>query len=154
MRSLRPIYLISTLSLLMVVGLWIHSFIGVGHIGYSALPRGEELAPEFEWVLAAEAGSITLVKLPYIRYLDFGLNFGFSGFGDEGVVGDGGGRLSRLTGHFRFHQCAEHDNFYGIPCMWIGSVPFWFPAMILGIVALLARRLYTQAESEAQQAAS
>ena len=117
------------------------------------MPRGDELAPEFEWVIAAEAGSITLVKVPYIRYLDFGFNFGFSGFGEGSVVGDGGGKLSRLTGHFRFHHCSEQDNFHGIRCLWIGSVPFWFPTMILAIVAVLTRRLYTQTKLEAQQVA-
>ena len=142
------------MALLIVVGFWIHSFIGVGHVGYCSFPREGEYGPEFEWVIAAEAGSITLVKVPYIRYLDFGFNHGFSGFGEGGVVGDGGGMLSRLTGHFRFHQRSEQDMFYGISCLWIGSVPFWLPAMILGIVAVLARRLYTKAKSKAQQAAS
>ena len=167
MRALRPIYLISILSLFIVAGFWVHSFIGIGHIGYSSFPPlsesvssaardpfdGSELAQEFEWVIAAEAGSITLVKIPHIRYLHLGFYFGFSGFGEGSVVGDGGGRLSRLTGHFRFHHCSEQDNFYGFPCLWIGSVPFWFPTMILGIVATFARRLYTQAKSEAQQVA-
>jgi hypothetical protein len=82
MRALRPIYLFSMMALLIVVGFWIHSFIGVGHVGYCSLPREGEYGPEFEWVIAAEAGSITLVKVPYIRYLDFGFNHGFSGFGE------------------------------------------------------------------------
>ena len=93
MRALRPIYPISTMCLFIVVGFWVQSFIGVGHVGYCSLPRGGELAPEFEWDLAAEAGSITLVKVPYIRYLNFGFNHGFSGFGEGSVVGDGGTKV-------------------------------------------------------------
>lgn len=150
LRALRLIYLISSLSLFIVVGFCVQSFIGVAHVGYCPLPREGELAPEFEWHLVAEAGSVTLIKIPYIRYLDFGFDHGFSKFGEGGVVGDGGAMVSRLIGRFRFRHCAEHDNFYGIPCQWIGSVPFWLPTLMLSTFAILARRLYDQTRSGAQ----
>jgi hypothetical protein len=142
------------MGLLIVVGFWVQSFIGVGHVGYCSLPHEGELGPEFEWVIAAEAGSITLVKVPYIRYLDFGFNHGFSGFGKGSVVGDGGTKVSRLIGRFRFRHCSEQDNFYGIPCLWIGSVPFWLPTMMIATVAVLARRRYKRTKSDAQQVAA
>lgn len=141
------------MSLIIVIGFWVQSFIGVGHVGYSSFPAPGQLAPDSEWVIAAEAGSITLVQVPYVRYLDFGFNWGFSEFGEGSVVGEGN-QVLRLVGRFRFHHCSDQDNFYGIPCFWIGSIPFWLPTMMLAIVAVFARRLFTRSKSDAPQAAS
>jgi hypothetical protein len=137
---------------MLLFGFWVHSFFGIGYVSYCSEPKADEFGPEFEWIVAAEAGSISLVRAPYIRYLDFGFHHGFSSFGANSVADDGGTWTSRLVGRIDLPLgSTEEEDFYGIPCLRICSVPFWLPSISLVALAGYSWRINSQAKKLAQQ---
>lgn len=138
LRRSRLLLFVSSTLLFLVVGFWIHSFLGVGHLRYFPPMLGPN--PGTLWVVAAESGSLTMAQVPPFGYPATNWDWGYVRFSKGGLAGDGGGWFSRLIGRFRCHSGSVEPDFYGNPCLWICSVPFWLLSTVLGMVAIVAVR--------------